>query len=502
LKNDNEPTGAYTNMVSRPGPDGRGVPLAPDDPFWGVAPGGDLFGYRDNDGDPHEEGYDFLGFLDREIYGGTGKLTWNIGGMALTAVTDYRRVDKAYAEDVESSPNPLLNYASYTDFEQFSQELRLNGELERMRWVGGVYYMTNDGYYVTKLWDAPLLTDFEDLMPGSTFDVTNPFDLDKETWSVFGQIEYDLGERVTLIGGVRYAHDDVEMSSIVYDPGSPAVGGVFTLFQVFDESTVGGLADTKEGLVNWKAQLEWRPLDDVLLYAGVTEGTKGPGFSGNLDATKALTDIPYDSETLRNYEGGVKSLLWDGKARVNASIYHYDYSDYQSFDLSGLVTRIENVDAKITGVEFDLLTTPWEGWEFTFGGNFLFTAEADDVPLGAGFFDREMPMAPDLTLNGVARYSWPAFNGIVTAQGDFNYVSSQNFAIQNHATTAADDYVVGNARLSWMSDDGHWDVAFFVNNVADAEYKTYAVDVSVFSITQVQYGKPRWFGGQVRYSWE
>ena len=94
---------------------------------------------------------------------------------------------------------------------------------------------------------------------------------------------------------------------------------------------------------------------------------KGGGFNAPLDVTDyfgsfgspggaiPLTDanMEFKEEKLDAYETGVKVELFNGKARLNASAFYYDYSDYQAFQIVGLTTFITNADAKSHGLELE-----------------------------------------------------------------------------------------------------------------------------------------------------
>lgn len=98
-------------------------------------------GYCDDDGDNFAGDYDKLGHNDLETYGVTGTLKWNLGDVLLTAIVDRQSVERDYIEDSDASPFADFNFFLVTDAEQWSQELRLNGETDRVSWVAGFYYL-------------------------------------------------------------------------------------------------------------------------------------------------------------------------------------------------------------------------------------------------------------------------------------------------------------------------------------------------------------------------
>jgi iron complex outermembrane receptor protein len=65
------------------------------------------------------------------------------------------------------------------------------------------------------------------------------------------------------------------------------------------------------------------------------------------------------------------------------------------------------------------------------------------------------------------------------------------------------DYFLGNVRAGWSSDDGRWEGAVFVNNVADERYFTIGYDLSnATGSNSLVPGKPRWIGVSARYNFE
>ena len=115
-----------------------------------------------------------------------------------------------------------------------------------------------------------------------------------------------------------------------------------------------------------------------------------------------------------------------------------------------------------------------------------------------------MPFAPEISINGLARYEWPAFGGSLAIQGDFNYVDDRFYNTVNHPVQSDDDYFVANARLTYTSQDERWDASLFVNNLTDVERTVYAFDLSFagggYGIES--YAPPRWVGGSIGYRWK
>ena len=77
--------------------------------------------------------------------GGVVRLTWNIDdNMTLTSLTSYEDISKDYEEDGDSSFNQSLTVGAQGEYDQWSQELRLNGTNESFDWVAGFYYFDSE----------------------------------------------------------------------------------------------------------------------------------------------------------------------------------------------------------------------------------------------------------------------------------------------------------------------------------------------------------------------
>tara|TARA_R110002096_G_scaffold434321_2_gene655527 strand:- start:1732 stop:3972 length:2241 start_codon:yes stop_codon:yes gene_type:complete len=491
-QNDNESTGAYSELVSAPtGPNGTGELVGPNENPWGTCNGCDVFGYKPPSDDPLDGERDYEGFLDREVYGAGLHVSWDLDSFTVVSVSDYRKSKKNYAEDAEGSPNPLLNFATAADVETFSQELRANGETDNMRWLLGANYLKINGDYGSKIWDSSNFTGITGTADGLSFNTYSLWSQNKEAVSAFGQIEYDIADKLTAIAGIRYTRDKVDHSwrnTVVLDPfGFFALPGAVTQFD----------AKSTDNLFDFKAVLEYRPDDNWMLYGGVSQGSKGAGFSGQYQPDFAAA-IPFGREKLIDYEVGAKGYLFDGAAFLNGSFFYYDYKDYQAFVFDGLAQRVANIPATIIGGEVELKASPMDGLDLSMGVSVLFEAKAKDVLMPDGVLkDQKMPMAPDFTLNGIARYSWDVPFGLASIQVDGAYQDKVNFAVINHPSTIGESYVVMNARISIAGEDDRWEVAGFVRNFTNKRYKTYALDVSSFSFVQAQFGRPRWWGAEV-----
>lgn len=470
-------------------------------------PGGNLYGPSCTEEDYEDlecsMNFAFSDLNSTDTHGVQGKITWETGLVTLTSVSDYKHFEKFQGLPADGGPASTINVLFEADAEQFTQELRLNGELDRMRWVAGMYYLSIDLDT-----NVAITADDQDLfMPlaGVPWEDSAITQLETDSWSLFGQLEYDLLDNLTLIAGIRSiweSKDFVGEETFFMSTDPFRLETDFPLFSP-QPRTPHAQDDT---LWSGKVQLDWHPVDDLLLYFGVNRGVKAGGFNApfTFGAGFPSADIPYGEEILLSYEGGFKcDNLFGGTSRLNGSFYYYDYKDYQGFFFTQITGFVRNVDAEYQGLELEFYTSPLEGLDLAISFSYI-DAEIYDVQLGPGVFvDTEPSFTPDTKVGGWLRYRWPqqVFGGSIATQADFSYSASFYDNIRNFDASLLPEYVISNVRLDWISGDERWLASFFINNVADERYYTIGYDLSnATGSNSLVPGKPRWFGAGLRYS--
>lgn len=467
-----------------------------------------LGGYTDNDGDVWAGDYDEPGFNDLKSDGLTGTLKWDLGAMRLTSITDKSTVKRDYIEDTDASPVNFAQFFLTTDADQFSQEIRLDGELDAFQWVAGVYYLDLDindsnGIMINAFFDP----NGELAVPGGPeLGLNNPYSSELESYSAFGQLDIPLGEEFTLIAGARYIDDDKDFEYKIdvvefQDQRSRKFNAPRNVAELETLATYKGSSDDQE----WSArlQLDWAVNDDWLLYAGWNRGVKGGGFNAPifpLNPPLGYDDnaMSYDPEKLDAFEVGFKSTLFDGVMQFNGATYYYDYKDYQAFNIIGIDTLTFNTDAESYGAEIEVQTSPLDGLDVLFGASY------NNIDVDIGPEEVSSVQSPEWNLNGLVRYEWPMFGGSVAIQGDIQYRDEHYFSLTNAETVEEDGYWLSNASLTYTTENGKWQGMVFVNNLTDEEYLVQTFDLSgldVFGFTEQYYGRPRWWGASIQYNW-
>jgi iron complex outermembrane receptor protein len=486
-------SGTFTNIAPRP------------------VPGGDFFGYIDPDGDDFTFSSDFA-FEDQgetETFGFNANVAYELNDeMTLTWITDYKTYEKLLFIDVDSAPvNQLANYAG-TDSSSFTQELRINADHGSLRWVAGLYYLNIDNDSDNGLkGPANSLPVAFGALPPSGGDIAVDAELETNSFSVFGQVEVDMTDQLTLIAGLRIIQEekDYKMAQNIYastSPNSIHQGAPIAVLNTLE-------TDSDDTLWTGKIQLDYQVNDDLLIYGGINRGVKAGSFNAPLAGTffalpNGNADIPYDEEVLLSYEGGFKATLGDGNTRFNGAIFYYDYSDYQSFLFTGVGGVVINRDAETTGIEFDLQTSWGDGWDAMFAVSY-FDAEVQDVPLRVGSdISRNVKptYAPEFQATGLIRYGWELASGSSMAvQMDATYSDDYYYNLRNFDADKFDSYVMANARVSWVSANENLEAAFAIRNLSDERAGIQGFDLATLcGCNEDSYRAPRHYTLNVRYN--
>ena len=477
--------------------------------IFGRPPGADFFGYIDPDGEDFDTSGDFAfeNHGETETHGFNGRVEWRLSDdVLLTSVTDFKDYEKLLFIDVDSAPaNQSANYAA-VDATSFTQEIRLNGETDTMRWVAGFYYLNIDSES-----DNGLKFPVGSVVPGAPFDLGADAELETDSFSLFGQIERDLSDRLALTAGLRVIREekDYEFSQNIYgtaDSRQIHVGPPLPIGPVFGPSGPEAFTDsTSDTLTTGKLQLDFRPNDDLLLYGGINRGVKAGSFNAQLAGGLPVptTAIPYDEEILMSLEAGFKSTLFGGHTRLNGSIFYYDYEDYQAFLFTGVSGVVINADAENLGLELELQTSPIEGLDALLSVAW-FDATVKDVPLrvdGPIVTDVDPTYAPEFQITGLIRYQWSVGNGSMYVGGDVSYSDEYFYNLRNFDADKFDSYVMANGRVGWISDAGNWEASFKINNISDERVGIQGFDLATLcGCNEISFQPPRWYGVNLRYS--
>lgn len=475
-------------------------------------PGGDFFGYLDPDGDGLDTSGDFA-FANQgntETMGLNFRLEWTFANdVLLTSVTDWKSYDKLLFIDVDSGPvNQLANYAG-VDATSITQELRLSWETDRASWVAGLYYLNID-----TMSDNGLKAPENSILGGFVFplDIGVVADLKTDSFSIFGQVEYEFTDSLSGTFGLRGIREDKEFSTGIgfffsNDSFTVNQGPFIPNFSGAGDPFLESL-DSSDNLWAGKVQLDWHVNDDFLIYAGINRGVKAGSFNapllGAYLGSGGAASLPYDSEVLLSYEAGFKTTFQEGRTRLNGSVFYYDYTDYQAFLFVGVGGVVINADADNVGVELELQTSPADGWDLMLSIA-KFDATVKDILLRNGSplppRDVNPTYAPEFQATALVRYEWQAFGGTMHVRGDVSYSDEYFYNLRNFDADKFDAYTMVNAGVGWASDRNGLSLVLDVRNLTDERAGIQGFDLAVLcGCNEVSYRPPLWYGLSARWA--
>ncbi|MEZ5482561.1 MAG: TonB-dependent receptor [Porticoccaceae bacterium] len=380
--------------------------------------------------------------------------------MTLTALVAHSDYEQNQTQDGDGSPLVLAGFIhNEADIQSTFAEIRLAGETDSMRWVVGANYEDSE----TSEDQLLRYTDNTTYRPQTLYINQNGSLLEQEieSYAVFGNIDYDLAEDLTLKIGVRYTDTEIDAFSCNYAsenaPGTIDTSGfgsnVAALFNILggvtgtpeaigldDCFTLNGLPgvgvpgfpykDTlSEDNVSWRVGLDYQVTDDALVYANVSQGYKAGSYP-TLAANSYSELTPVTEESVLAYELGFKMTMADGSIQWNGAVFHYDYEDKQVRGKTevipfGALDRLVNIpESTITGVETDIVAQLTEKLTLTMAVTYL-DSEVDDYPMtlnGVPYaFDaygnnrdlsgESLPLTPELSYSLDLDYRTPLENG-------------------------------------------------------------------------------------------
>lgn len=266
-------------------------------------------------------------------------------------------------------------------------------------------------------------------------------------------------------------------------------------------------------------RLRWDITDDTMTYASYSTGYKSGGFNASGDTANPDGSpgpgTEYEDETVQSYEVGLKTTVWDGRARISTTLFHTILDDQQVTSFVGTTFLVNNAASLISqGVEFETQIALTENWEV--GGTFAYLdAEYDDYQgapatiyqQAAGIVEQDLsgkrgPNAPEWAGAVYANYSKQISDQLVFGF-NINGAYKDEYYLDGDLdeNTLQESYLKVNARISLSNAGNTWEVALFGRNITDENTYSFATDAPVSAgIYGAWAEEPRVVGVQGRYN--
>lgn len=381
--------------------------------------------------------------------------------------TTYLDANYYRVEDTDSSAFPAGVIFRNADVENIQQEFRLRLDQGRWRAVVGAFY-----------------TDISDVAPaggtvaaelfnpgfaglGATIDAVIDADTQTENYALFGELEFDVTERLSLIGGLRYDHESFSTTTTNgFTSTNPIVAS-------FLPPTTTETNDTSFNALLPKLGVVYDINDVVSLGFTVQQGYRAGGTSVNL-ATGNRQD--FDPEKTWNYEASLRSTWFDQRLIANANIFYTDWEDQQVEvinPISGNPLDSNTFNAgssQLYGGEVELYAYPSDALEMYASLAYVHTEFEEFITGTDDFSGNEFPFAPELTAAAGATYY---FNNGFFLSGDFSFKDDMFADSANDEVLKAEDRFLVNLRAGYLGQG--WKIFAYARNLFDEDYVTQGV---------------------------
>ena len=422
------------------------------------------------------------------------------------------------AYDFGGDPRGFATNSEQTEITTFEARLQSAADSEsRWSWIVGAFYSEEKGHTVfdSSILGYPGTGSFEYFSyqhyvnTGAPLDPTDrwfvgQYDTELEQVAVFGEASFDVTENFTITAGGRWFDYDRKFVQTQDQPEG---------FQTLD----GNQATSEDGTV-WKFNATYRFDSDRLVYATYSEGFR-VGGSNPLKAESVLPQ-DYQSDTLTNYEVGLKSEWLDNRLRINLAAYYMDWENFavQIEDPTALFQLgfVNLPSADIPGVEAEIVASLSENWQIDGALSWNDAEVAESTVLDFGVDEdgeplqvpvlkgARLPLTPDWTASVGIEYRSDAqwFNAQPFARFDFAYVGESVNALEGigsavnlNPADVQDAYSTGDLRFGLDGDS--WSGSIFIDNVWDERAELFFSDR--WAKQRLSVNQPRTYGLQLRY---
>jgi len=419
--------------------------------------------------DPYNYGMDLADKNDLDSDSIGFKINYTINkNNSIEAITAYKKGSLLQIADFDQTTIPSAKQHAYFPINQeyLSQEIRYNLKQDNYNLLVGLYADKSEDKNKNEFESAY-----------GTF-IYGHQKVDGKSLGVFAHVDYQITDKLSVLGGLRYDKDKKELDNKV------------SLAQEEDSFSE----------ISPKLALKYKLNNNTLAFATIAKGYKPGGYYIFAPQGQEY----YDQETLISYELGLKSSFLDNRLNLNTSLYYIDISDKQIVvPVSNLANYIRSADSATSkGLEIELNYKVTD--TFSVNSSFAYNkATFDDFKYTSAIFDQNyniigtqdidnsgnyMPNTPKYTYTLGATYR--GNNGIY-ANAQLSAIGT--FQLDDTNTFKREPYKLVDAKIGYETEN--FDIYLYGKNIFDEEYDTY----EHYSMGYIFLSKPREVGIQLAY---
>ena len=414
----------------------------------------------------------------RKIYDTSLTAAYETGAGTLTWISAFDKINFYMSQDLDFTPLQTATASQNRDTRGWSQELRFTSPADqRLRYIGGIYYQNTKRYLDTHAGIDLCLLGLGgncSKLPQIPAGVLLPLHLAQNTnydaqYAGFGQINYDLTDRIELTAALRYDQDNRSQSDALLDRDDAAN---FHAWQP-------------------KASLSYKFSPEGMVYATYAQGYKSGIFNtfNTVGGNKPLVVKP---ELTDGFELGTKDTFFDRHLRLATAAYYTKYKNAQEYSLdiqSGGQATVNVKRSRLYGFEAEATARLVRGLDVSAAFGYT-NSRIEDFNGTQEYVGQSLPFSPRYTLNLSSQYTYPlAASSSLSGRVDFaRYGRTVYQDFQNPDTNqflSQDPYDTVNAQVAFTHDN--WTLTVFGKNVFGEHYVTSAysryISALIFSVT-------------------
>lgn len=407
--------------------------------------------------------------------------------------------------DFDNTAGPVLDIPAFYDDRQFTQELQLLFEGDRIQGVAGIFYL-----------DARASGAFDTVLGALNLTTLTSGTVKTKSYAAFADVSFDITDQLKISGGLRYTKDD-------------KTGTVFRRNFTGIRSPIFGNSAAVPGLIRTdytndrsfkkltpRVSVSYQPDEDLNFYASYGKGFKSGGFDMRGDAIFTPTTVNgYEPETIDSYELGMKGAFLDRKLFTNVALYKSKYKDQQVTVqvpslAGGVASFVDNAGrGDIWGAELELRAVPSPyfsmnaavGYTNADYKEFLTFIGGGTTPVDVANA-REFQNTPRWTASASATMSSDLMGGTLSFTPA---ISMRSDAYMFEIPTPAldpDGYFLVDASANWLSPDDRIKLSVNLRNLTNERYRVggYNFPGALFGNSIIgYYGPPRTATFSVEY---
>jgi iron complex outermembrane recepter protein len=492
--------------------------------------------------------------------------SYHEGPLTLTSITSWKHFETHNREDEDGTGDPT-RYLDTENIERntsFYQEFRAAYENDKLSAIAGVSYYNERGHQTSRV---TLLSDSVDRLLNTVagfpiFTILDAYgvpvfgqefteDMDNyaanDSFAAFGDATYKVTPALSVTAGIRFTHDLKKFSwynggfdghgletttapgalynSIVGAPLYPddAQITVANFFRdtvgpnglIFDEGALEGVEFTRRETFNDVSPrfvVQYDAAADVHLFASATRGYKAGGYNS------VEINSFFAPETVWNFEGGVKSELFDRRLRLNVSGYYFKYNNRQSISLEDTGGELPQYvtlsgDSRAYGLDVDALFAVTSEFAISATAGFIDSIWLNRIEQGQDISGQPTGEPSFRGVLGV-HYVHDTGSGQMFGDASYSYTSKQR---TNDATDAVDESISGyvdlsqldrlrssrniiNAKVGYRFTNG-MSIAVYGENLLNEKYlrTLNTISADIFNTPYVRIDQPAYYGVELGF---